>query len=260
MNRLMPLFTCFLLLFSGACASTSPPAKDALERAYKTAVRDASVVETSEIASDLVAVSAANDQLIWNDEKTKILVVTWKSKESYERFLKGNRRTDAGEAFVVWVTTVPEVRDFCRGYIKENPGSIEGAVSLRLKQFLGLNHTWHYDVFIEMWVSPEDLFRPCVDPEPTDSRCLAQFEKSLPVVKGIRDYQTFYKNLYYSDFRSAPGVPWTGLGYTFDWGNPLTDQGASEFILVPGAGYEISRVVPTMDYCDPPPGNGSAPP
>ncbi len=119
---------------------------------------------------------------------------------------------------------------------------------MRLKQFLGLNYTWQYDVFVELWVSPEDMFRPCVDPEIDDSTCNLKFEGPVPTVKGIKDYQEFYKNLYYSDFRSLPGVPCTGLGYTFDWGNQLTEQGASEFILVPGAAYKINRVVPTMDY------------
>jgi len=44
-------------------------------------------------------------------------------------------------------------------------------------------------------------------------------------------------------------VPWTGLGYTYDWGNPDSEVGASEFILVPGAAYQVKRAVPTAEYC-----------
>ncbi len=38
------------------------------------------------------------------------------------------------------------------------------------------------------------------------------------------------------------------MGYTYDWGNQHHPFGASEFILVPGAAYEIVKVVETMDY------------
>ncbi len=226
-----------------ACASNVK-----LQPAYEQAVRDASIAEKDEIADDLIAVNTENRQLIWNEDKTKILVVTWKSKDSYEQHLKNSNQTSADEAYVVWVTTAPQVQKFCQEYAINNPDATVEETNLRLKQYLGLNREWQYDIFVELWVSPEDMFRPCVDPETDDSTCNLKFGDQVPIVKGIQDYPKFYKNIYYSDFRTLPGVPWTGLGYTFDWGNPLTEQGASEFILVPGAAYEIKRVIPTMDY------------
>ncbi len=226
-----------------ACASNIK-----LQPAYEQAVRDASIAEKDEIADDLIAVNAENTKLVWNTDKTKMLVVTWKSRDSYEQHLKGSNQTSTDEAHVVWVSTVPQVQKFCQEYAHNNPNATEAETNLRLKQYLGLNYTWQYEVFVELWVSPEDMFRPCVDPEINDSTCNLKFEDTAPVVKGIQDYPGFYKDLYYSDFRTLPGVPWTGLGYTFDWGNQLTEQGASEFILVPGAAYEINRVISTMDY------------
>jgi hypothetical protein len=196
----------------------------------------------------LIAVNAENTKLVWNTDKTKILVVTWKSRDSYEQHLKGSNQTSTDEAYVVWVTTIPQVQTFCQEYASKNPNATEAETSLRLKQYLGLNPEWQYDVFVELWVDPEDMFRPCVDPEINDFSCNLKFEDQVPIVKGIQDYPVFYKDLYYSDFRTLPGVPWTGLGYTFDWGNQLTEQGASEFVLIPGAAYEINRVIPTLDY------------
>jgi hypothetical protein len=69
------------------------------------------------------------------------------------------------------------------------------------------------------------------------------------VVKNIQDYGAFYKNLYFSDFRAAPGVPWTGLGYTYDWNNLAAEQGESEFILSPQTPYTIEQATPTWQYC-----------
>jgi hypothetical protein len=99
-------------------------------------------------------------------------------------------------------------------------------------------------------VNPEDVFRPCVDPSPTDTNCELNFGTTIPTVKNIKDYQAFYQNIYYKSFRAAPGVPWTGLGYTYDWG-ARDERGASEFILSPSTPYLIEQAVPTMSYCAP---------
>jgi len=53
----------------------------------------------------------------------------------------------------------------------------------------------------------------------------------------------------FNDFRYRTGVPWTGLGYTYDWANPASRVGASEYILSPNSPYQIERVVETAEYC-----------
>jgi hypothetical protein len=40
-----------------------------------------------------------------------------------------------------------------------------------------------------------------------------------------------------------------GIGYTYDWGNPKSERGASEFILIPNTPYEIVAATPTEEYC-----------
>lgn len=218
------------------------------EERFDRAVDDAAVVEEKDIFSGLVAVTPGNRDLIWNKEKTKILVVMWKSSNSFEKFYKGKTHTNLSEDHVTWVTTAPQVQAFGREYLLKYPLASKDEIELRLKQYLGLKPEWTYDVFVEMWVRPADMFRPCADPEIDDSVCGFSFPDPEPEVSGISCYQCFYKNLYFEDFRTRPGIPWTGMGYTYDWGNPVHPFGASEFILVPGAEYEIVRVVDTMDY------------
>lgn len=221
---------------------------DTLDNDYHTAVTDAAVTEQDEIVNNLNAVSRENEQLKWNNEATKLLVVTWKAKGAYENFIKPYPATSKNEDYVVWVTLVPQVQNFCKNFMAEQSPSKED-LDRRLKQYLGLNHTWTYDVFVELWVSPDDLFRPCVDPETHDSACNLDFAKESPRIRNIADYKEFYKSLYYKSFRSGTGAPWTGLGYTYDWAVPGSEVGASEFILVPDAAYEVNRVVPTNEYC-----------
>ncbi len=247
----MKLKAAFLVLLAivATLVAQEPERQIRLDDLYSKAVRDASVAQEGEIARDLVQVTPHNKQLVWNENGSRILVVTWKSRDAFERFFASSNRTSDDQRFVVWVTAAPQLQDFCRSWTETHPKAATDDLELRLKQYLGLFHEWEYDVFVELWVRPEALFRPCVDPETNDSECRLQCESPPPTVRNVPDYPTFYKNLYFQDFRAEPGVPWTGLGYTYDWGNPLTEQGASEFILIPGAQFELKDAIPTADYC-----------
>ncbi|MCG8634594.1 MAG: hypothetical protein MI863_12255 [Desulfobacterales bacterium] len=231
------LLLLFIPLFS--CTTTA---------SFDRAVDDASVVEPKDVYTRLVPVRKDNPDLIWNRDGTRVLVVMWKSRDSYNRFYKGRTHTDPSQDYVTWVTTAPQVREFGKRFLGSNPGKDLPALELRLKQYLGLKPEWTYDLFIELWVDPEDMFRPCVDPGIDDDRCNIEFSDPVPEVDNISCYPCFYKNLYFQDFRTRPGIPWTGMGYTYDWGNPEHHFGASEFILVPGAAYEIRQVKETLNY------------
>lgn len=235
---------------SSATVGRAPSSQLPVGAAYDHAVDNAALAVGGKITHNLIAITRDNENLVWKD--SKLLVVTWKSQKSYEENLIGKDATSPNEAWVVWVTAAPQVQRLCQDYWRNHPEATIEDVELRLKQYLGLNPDWQYQVFVELWVDPDDLFRPCVDPETTDRSCQLKFDDAKPPkVKEIADYPAFYKNLYFSDFRYAPGVPWTGLGYTYDWGNMLTIEGASEFIIRPGAPYAIQDAIPTADYCKP---------
>lgn len=216
---------------------------------YQKAVQDAAFVEKNEITDQLLAITKDNPNLVWNGDRTKVLVSTWKAEGAYKSFFKDYTKTSDNPAYAVWVTTAPQVKSLCSNFNKTTAKGDKAQVDLRLKQYLGLNPEWEYDVFIEMWVDPNSLFRPCVDPQTNDTACNHNFSDDKPSVDKIPDYADFYENLYYKSFRGSAGVPWTGLGYTYDWGNPNSEIGASEFILKPETAYEIKSVTPTMEYC-----------
>ncbi|MBS0588043.1 MAG: hypothetical protein JSS37_08825 [Proteobacteria bacterium] len=216
-----------------------------LKQMYSHAVNDAAVAESGEISDRLFAINSENQALRWQDGK--VLVVTWKSQCDYKKYIENETHTSQGEKHMTWVTAAPQVQAFCQSFVKNNPN---GDLNLRLKQYLGLNADWNYDVFVELWVDPADMFRPCVDPEIHDNNCQLHFsECPAPPIKEIADYYAFYKDLYFKSFRYQSRVPWTGLGYTYDWGNPASPVGASEYILRPNSAYRIERVVETADYC-----------
>ena len=156
---------------------------------YNRAVNDAAVAEENEISDRLFAINSANQALKRKDGK--VLVVTWKSRSSFDANFKNQNQTSPQEKYVTWVTAAPQVQAFCQSFVRNNPN---GDLNLRLKQYLGLNADWNYDVFVELWVDPADMFRPCVDPEFTTiivnctflNAQLHQLKKSLTTMHFIK--------------------------------------------------------------------------
>jgi len=243
------------LLMRPSLAQLGP---DSLQAKYRAAIQDAALVEPEKDVDTLIAITPDNPLLIWNTARTEILVVTWKSQTTYEQYIKPNTSTPKRENQLLWVTVAPQVKSFCQRYLQQHPNATEADLKLRLKQYLGLNPDWEYDRVVELWVSPQDLFRPCVNPDITQHQCLLNFTGTPPKVSGhtpgsgIQDYPSFYQSLYFRSIRAAL-QPWTGLGYTYDWGSPISHVGASEFIVVPGATYAIKQATPTQTYCHPTP-------
>ena len=255
MNKATPaLGLSFCLLLNGCANLPSQHLAEIVDTnlaLYQQAVNDARVIEAGENYSGLVTLAADNAQLQRN-EQGAIKVVTWKRLSAYQQFIEPNAQTPAHADYAFWVTVAPQVQRFCQQWWREQEQPTATTLDLRLKQQLGLHPDWQYDVFVELWMDPADLFRPCVDPSPTDAQCDLDFSEQVASISGIEDYQVFYQALYMKSFRQLPGVPWTGLGYTYDWANNGTDVGQSEFMTKPASPYKVEKVVSTEDYCRPP--------
>jgi hypothetical protein len=143
----------------------------------------------------------------------------------------------------LWVTVVPEVQERCRKY----PASER---VLRLQQLLGLppvGPDQAYDRFAVMTVKVDDLFRPCTNPDPSDS---GPCTESLPANVDPKYLRWFADNMLYS-YQLPGGYPWTRLGYTYDWNPAGSHAGPSEFVARKGATVTVTAVVPTVAYCKP---------
>lgn len=221
-------------LFS-ACAIQKQTLHQAdLENAYHNAVKDAEKAEPSEISKNLVAIVPSNNNLVWN-KKGELLVVTWTNYPGYDGKI--------GKSIVlpkdVWITTVPEVKNFCQ--------KIKGNKILQLEQILGLSPNTGKTKFVEMWVKPGDLFRPSADPEISDGEAETDFRISNRFVKVSDDYIQWFNKLKMESY-GANGYPWTRLGYTYDWRNDRHNVGLSEFVIIEGATVKIHSISTTLQY------------
>ncbi len=237
------LISSSVLLFNGCATLPTKVSADDLKGAYLIAVADAKTAEPNEISRDLVPIVETNEDLVWRDEnKKELLVVTWTSWDGYDK--------NVGKTMVmsrkVWVTTVPELRNFS----KDNRLSkgTPTAMSLRLEQLMGLPPNNGKDRFVEIWVSPEDLFRPSPDPEITDREAELDFPKPKKIIAISNEYILWFSVLKSKSY-GKDGYPWTRLGYTYDWGNKKSEVGLSEFVILEGAKVKIHSVTKTIDYC-----------
>lgn len=243
----------YLLLLPALLASCAPGPQDwlggsaglsqeALQRLYADAVSDASVAEACEISPALVAVTPGNRYLEWRRDgsRMQVLTVTWTSWAGCDG-LVGQNTTLARE---VWVTAVPELRD---AMALDALTLKSRDRKLRLEQMLGLPPGGTKDRFVELWVSPDDLFRPSADPEVSDSVAELTFPTSPAFVAVSAAHRAWYASMVATSYLEG-GYPWTRLGYTYDW-NPNTDEvGLSEFVIRAGADVGVASVTPTERY------------
>ena len=205
---------------------------------YKLSIINSIYPDSSEICTNLVQINDSNKTLIRKNINGEeyILVCTWKQNVSFYQkdtvFNTGN--------YPIWVTTSPELKNRIK---KESPKDI----NLRLIQLLGLPPTAQYSYFVEFWVRPVDLFRPCPDKEITDGKCDLCFPEGTDTehIKWINENRIsrYYQcDLYYQ-------YPWGQLGYTYDW-NPRNKShfGLSEFIIGANKTIYINRIVTTLEY------------
>lgn len=227
-------------LFSACAIQKQTLRQTDLENAYYTAVKDAEKAEPSEISKNLIAIVPSNNNLVLKkkeDGQNKLLlVVTWTNYAGYDNKL--------GQSMVlsrdIWITTVPEVKNFCK--------NLKGNTTLRLEQLLGLPPNAGKTKFVEMWVKPGDLFRPSADPEISDCEAEIDFRISNKFVNVSDDYIKWFNELKMKSY-GTNGYPWTRLGYTYDWGNVRNHIGLSEFVIIKGTIVEINSISSTFQYC-----------
>ena len=208
---------------------------------YRMAIQSSMYPETSKIDTQLVSINKQNPNLIWKtfDGEDYILVVTWKQNKSYYEPYIDSAYYNTGK-YPIWITTAPELRQRMQ---KEKYSD----VNMRLKQLLGLPPTSVYSYFVEFWVKPADLFRPCPDKEITDKRCEICFPANTDAAHITWINQSRIDRYYQCELFQQ--YPWSELGYTYDWNpNNSSHIGLSEFVIAANKNIKVNAIYTTTDY------------
>ncbi len=239
MKAISKLFLLFFFVFTSSLLIAQQAKKDSA--IYQQAIMDAMYPRAENVYDNLVSITKDNKDLVWKEVngETYLLVVTWKGDDTYFKpFLNwGYYNT---QRWPLWVTTAPQLLEFMK---KEKPAD----ANRRLKQLLGLPPNSTYNYFVELWVKPEDLFRPCPDKEITDSKCDVCFTATADSTYKAWVNNTRIDRYYPCELYKQ--YPWTALGYTYDW-NPKnkTHVGMSEFVIPAHTNVVVNAIYTTEEY------------
>jgi len=226
-----------LLLFIHSIFSQNSKEDSAL---YRSAVINAMYPAPEKVNTNLVVIDESNPNLVWKviDGEKYLLAAAWKQNDSYYR-AKLDTIYDTAN-YPVWVTIAPELKERMS---HENFTD----TTYRLAQLLGLPPNTVYNYFVELWVKPTDLFRPCPDKEITDNQCETCFPSDAD--SSHRAWINELRIKSYYDCNLYSRYPWTELGYTYDWdpGNP-NHFGLSEFVIGKNKKVYVNAIYTTGDY------------
>jgi hypothetical protein len=236
---------------------------DPLCQRYKAATDATKYPQPAGISVALTALDPSTSGLVWQDGK--ILMGTWTELKYFKDYQPGQSFKLDGDT---WWTAVPIMQQWC-----QSTGLQGDALRLRIAQRLGMPPNAPNDGFVAVWVDPQDIFRPCPDPESQDRECMVQVPMVPPyqptdgqppwACSGTQVNASFVKvhdshlawmctNWKSSFLNSNPldNYPWTALGYTYDWGsdNPV---GPSEFVSLDGTEVVFQQMEASDAYCTP---------
>jgi hypothetical protein len=230
-----------ILILLSACSSGTDDDDDdnnndtpTLLEQYQDAIVDAMLAEDDEIYRNLVVLSESNPDLEWDNHS--VLVVTWTDWTGYDSSI-GDTLTLAVD---VWVTTKNDLFERIG-----NDTILSGEyLDTRLQQLLGLPPYEECTRFAELWAPASAIFRPAYDPDPRNYFSDNEFPAWVS-----SDYRDWFDTNYEASFpEEGFGYPWTQLGYTYDWGNPVTEVGCSEFVIPAGTRVRVEDVRLTEWY------------
>jgi len=233
-SLLLALFLSFM-----ACQTTRKGLNDTI--LYQQSIQNAIYPEASKVSDKLVPVVKQNQNLVWKNigGEDYILVVTWKQNITYYKQYLDSAFYNTGQ-YPIWITTAPELKQ------RMQQEKVKDA-NRRLIQLLGLPPNSVYSYFVEFWVKPADLFRPCPDNEITDSKCETCFPKQTDPQHISWINENRISRYYQCDLSQQ--YPWTQLGYTYDW-NPKNKShvGLSEFVIGANKKIIVKAIYPTEEY------------
>lgn len=220
---------CAGLILAGCGApeeiATSPPSDppsasaSGLEDEYLAAVRRARA-DDLQPARRLVAVRPGNDALSFNRAGTQVRMVTFTTPTDFGSSV-GRLRVPAP----VWVTPFPQVRRLCRDYVRSGGTDPQ----LRIQQYVGLPPDPAPGVVVTLRVPVLRLFRPTPDPSVTTGR--VDLDPRTAPLRAFPGFRKWYRDQLATAYDPDEPYPWTGRGYTYDWGDPKRPVGASEFVI-----------------------------
>lgn len=226
-NRL--IYVPFLSLLLSACNNSTPISlKERLHNAYLDVIEE----DESDLRP-LVNLTNEESLITWNETNEKVLLFTFhRYPDSY---IEGTSVT------ITWSESwLCSVKEYAKWY-HDNKSNIKDPL-LRTKQLLGMSDESRNTYISSLWFDPLEVIRPAYVTNPTKPMSLS-FDEENPI-----NYQTWFNSQYYYSY-DVSKLPWTRLGYTYDWSEEANDKyGLSEFVAFKGASFVVEKTMQVEEF------------
>ena len=220
--------------------SQEPPSNEDIEIKEEVSLKDRlhnaylDVIEAKEEnIRSLLCLDENDDNFYWNETKDKVLLFTFHRYPS--SYPDGEEITFTwGES---WVCSLKEYKNW---YLN-NIDNIKDPL-LRTKQVLGMSDESKNTYITSMWFDPKDVCRPAYVTN-TSRQMSLQFDDDV-----TEEYKEWFINQYYYSYDVAK-LPWTRLGYTYDWSEEAKDKyGLTEFIAWKGTTITVDKTLAVEEF------------
>lgn len=195
-----------------------------LEEAWK----DSLTIESEEILP-LITITKDNPNVLWDNTGEYVLMLSFHRHPEY--YSNSNViQLNIGE---IWVTSFLEMKHwYDHNYSKNN--QIHNWIK-RFEMLLGIDLTGKETHFTAFWLNPNDLIRPAYNPNVTSPDVWDHFPEDFH----DETYKKWFER-HAQESYSNKKLPWTRLGYTYDWEDNGTEYGLCEFLVKKGAYAKIA--------------------
>lgn len=204
---------------------------DSLQADLTAAIADAQKLDSSKIANDLMPVKKGYPGEEWAkfDGRDMVLLVTLADSSRMKRFFGRDDVYQIDREMGTWVTIPADW--------KRKKEAFEGldsvAAHMRLIQMYGLSPDCDYNIMVLFYADPTTMFRPAHDPDITTTSAGLEFpayaNENYKV--GETNFREWYRYSVSAAYEDDSPLPWTQMGYTYDWHNGANHQGLSEYIV-----------------------------
>ena len=202
----------------------------ALQADLAAAIADAQKLDTSKVRT-LTPVKKGTPGQEWAtiDGKDMVLVVTLVDSSRMQKFFGRDDVYRIDREMGTWVSLPAD-------WVKHK-AAFEGldstATHMRLLQLFGLSPDCDYDIMVSFYADPSYMFRPAHDPDITTTTVGLEFPAyaNEKYKVGETNFREWYRLSVYQAYEDDSPLPWTQMGYTYDWHHDADHQGLSEYIV-----------------------------
>ena len=219
---ILPIISIFVM----GCSNQDLTLEERLHNAYLNVIE-----AKEENFRTLVNLTKEDSRVDWKDNKV-LLFTLHRFPSSYPD----------GEQIIFtwgesWLCSVKE----CKNWYLENKDNVTDPL-LRMKQLLGMSDQSKNTYISSMWLDPIDLKRPAYETDVTKPMKLSFNDNES------EEYKTWFMSQYYYSY-DVNKLPWTRLGYTYDWSKEAKDKyGLSEFIAFKGTTAIVEKTLLVEDF------------